>query len=694
MIRIKKFVFKMVLVILLLPLSLFSQVDRSKAPKPGPAPDFQLGEYIPFQLGNGLKVFIVENHKLPRVAFKLVLEVDPVLEEDKAGYVSAAGQLLRTGTKTRSKTQIDRTIDLIGAELSTSPTGIFALCLKEHSDVLAELLSDILLNASFKQEELDKIKLRMKSDLEASKDDPEEIARVVGNALVFGKKHPYGEPVTLKTVENIILEDCREYYKKFFRPNAAYLAVIGDINLDEAKTLVNKYFGAWEKKDVPEFEYSDPQAPDSNRVAIVDRPNSVQSIINIVYPVELTPSDEDVINALVTNTILGGGVFRLFKNLREKHGYTYGAYSLLKKDKLVGSFNAYANVRNEVTDSAVIQILHEMKRIREEKVSEEELQEAKNYLTGNFSMQLEDPETIADFAINIERYNLPKDYCKNYLKNLNNINSDQVQEAAKKFIKPDNAIILVVGKAASVEQKLKAAAGTVQVNYYNQFGTEINKISNLPLGLTAEKIIESYIDSIGGRENMLKITDRTTILKGTLFPAKIEMKMNIYQKAPNLMMQKTEVGGIVKKVIFDGKNGYSITGDVKTEIKDEDLERLKFESTLTLLLDLDVYDVKVNLLGSEEINDRKTYKIEMVLPSGAKWIQFYDAETCLKVKEEKPFKAPNGVFTQEIIYDDYRKVNGVKYPFTIQQSVGRQKFIFNADSIKVNTGLSERNFME
>jgi len=694
MMRRKVFAISVVIIVFLPLLSLFSQIDRSKPPKPGPAPEFELGEYIPFQLNNGLKVFIVENQKLPRVAFKLVLDIDPVLEKDKAGYVSAAGQLLRTGTKTRSKDQLDKAIDLIGAELSTSSSGAFAMCLKEHAAVLAELLSDIIINASFKQEELDKIKLRMKSDLEASKDDPEEIARVVRSALVFGKSHPYGEPVTLKTVENITLEDCKDYYIKFFRPNAAYLAVIGDITPDEAEFLVNKYFGSWEEKDTPEFEYSDPLQPDSNRLAIVDRPNSVQSIINVAYPVELSPSDKDVLDALVTNTILGGGVFRLFKNLREKYGYTYGAYSLLNKDKLTGSFNAYANVRNEVTDSAVIQILLEMKRIRDEVVPEQELQEVKNYLTGNLAMQLEEPGTVADFAINIERYNLPKNYYKNYLKNLNAINSDQVQQAAIKFIKPDNAIILVVGDAGSIEQKLESISVAGKINYYNQFGTEINRISDLPLGLTAEKVIEAYIDSIGGKENMLKVADRTTILKGILLPNKIDLKMSIYQKAPNLMMQKTEVGGITRKVIYDGKNGYIIDGDDKNEIKDKDLERLEIEATFGLLLDLDACGVKVNLLGTDEVNDKKTYKIEMVLPSGVKWMQFYDPETGLKVKEEKPIEAPNGVFNQEILYSDYREVNGVKYPFTIEQSMGRQKFIFNADTIKVNTGLSERNFTE
>ena len=173
--------------------SLFGQLDRTKKPMPAPAPEIKIGQYQSFELPNGLKVFVVENHKLPRVALSLVLDTDPVIEGSKSGYVSTMGELMSKGTTTRKKEQLDEEIDFIGASLSTSSTGIYASSLKKHSDKLLELMTDVLLNPSFPQEELDKIKKQTLSGLALQKDDPDAISDNVSNVLVYGKNHPYGE---------------------------------------------------------------------------------------------------------------------------------------------------------------------------------------------------------------------------------------------------------------------------------------------------------------------------------------------------------------------------------------------------------------------------------------------------------------------------------------------------------------------
>ncbi len=284
-------------IIIIIPLS--AQVDRSHPPKPGPAPEIKLGTYEHFELPNGLKVFVVENHKLPRVSFSLQVDRDPILEGDTAGYISAAGQLLRTGTKSRSKDELDQAIDFIGATLTTSSTGIYGMSLTEHADTLFKIMSDIILNSDFKQEELDKIKRRMESDLASQKDDPDAIAGTVKNVVDYGKDHPYGEPETEQTVKNITLEKCRKYYETYFAPNISYLAVVGDINEQEAKDLVTRYLEGWKKKDVPKFTYPVPSPPAQTMVALVDRPNSVQSVINVTYPVQLKPGDSDAIPAAI-----------------------------------------------------------------------------------------------------------------------------------------------------------------------------------------------------------------------------------------------------------------------------------------------------------------------------------------------------------------------------------------------------------
>jgi predicted Zn-dependent peptidase len=408
---------KSLLIVILLSVGFtFAQkLDRTKPPIPGPAPEIKIGKYVSFQLENGLKVFVVENHKLPIVTFNLIIDRDPILEKENAGYVEITGELLKTGTKTKTKSQIDEDIDFIGATFNTSSTNLFGSCLKKHTDKLLDIMSDVTLNANFKQEELDKIKERTLSELKAEKDEPSLIADKIMKKVFYGAGHPYAESETDSSVTSISLYMCWNYYNTFFKPNISYLSIVGDITPDEAKVLAEKYFGTWQKGDVPKYKYEKVEPPVINKVVIVDKPGSVQSKVIVGYPIDLPKNSPDVILANVTNTILGGGVFRLFENLREKHAYTYGAYSSLSSDEIIGKFTAYADVRNSVTDSAITEILYEMKRIRKDTVGDKELQKAKNYLTGSFAIALEDPKTVANFAINIERWNLPKDFYTNYL---------------------------------------------------------------------------------------------------------------------------------------------------------------------------------------------------------------------------------------------------------------------------------------
>ncbi len=360
-------------ILLFIPVVLFAQIDRSKAPEPGPAPEIKIGKYNFFRLENGLKVFVVENHKIPRVAYSLILDIDPFAEGDSMGYTAIAGQLLGTSTTTRTKDQIDQEVDFIGASLSTSSGSVFGAALKKHNNKLLELMSDILLHPVFNQDELEKIKKQTLSTLAAGKTDPSYISGVVLDMLLYDKTHPYGEMTTEASIESITLEMCENYYKTYFKPNIAYLAIVGDVSLKEAKKLTKKYFGGWETGNVPSHSYPIPDCPKNVQVSIVDRPHAVQSVIKVAHPVTYTVGMEDYVHGRVMNLMLGGTFARLDQNLREDHAYTYGVNSLLSQDKWIGSFSVSTDVRNEVTDSAVYQIFYELNRIRTETAPTEEM---------------------------------------------------------------------------------------------------------------------------------------------------------------------------------------------------------------------------------------------------------------------------------------------------------------------------------
>lgn len=669
----------------------YGQLDRSKPPKPGPAPEIKLSDYDSFELPNGLKVFVVENHQIPTVSLSLIVDRDPIMEKEAAGYLNMAGDLMRTGTSTRTKDQLDEEIDFIGASINTSSQSVYASSLKKHAEKLVELMSDIVLHPVFKQEELDKLKTKTLSNLAAAKEEPETIAGRLVRTLYYGKDHPYSEFETEKTVENITLDMCSNYYNSFFKPNISYLAVVGDITKKEAEPLIKKYFSSWQKGEVKKFTYTKPEAPAVTEIALVDRPAAVQSTIRIGHPVDLKIGSDDAAKATVTNTILGGGVFRLFRNLREKHAYTYGAYSNLSSDELVGSFTASTEVKNAVTDSAVSEILYEMRRIRNERSEEAELQQAKNYASGNFALSLEKPETIARFAINIERYKLPKDYYANYLKRVAAVNSEEVMSTAKKYILPDNSYIIIVGNASEVADKLKKFSTSGQVDFYDIYGVKYDpSASSAPAGVDAQSVIDKYINELGGREKMLQVKDRTTEMSGTV--QGMNININIYQKQPNKLYQEINAGGMQQKIIFDGQKAAQISPMGKQAITGEPLEDLKLEANLNSILELDKYGIRAKLTGMEKIEGKDAYRLEMTGPSGDKWFEYYDKETGLKLRQVKTVNSQMGQLTQTTDFGDYREVNGIKYPFQVNQTVGQQKVNMKVSTIKVNTNLSDSMF--
>ena len=412
----KKYIY---LLLLLFATSSYAQIDRSKQPEPGPAPEINLKDPQSFELKNGLKVMVVENHKLPRVSIQLMIDNPPILEGDKAGVSSMTASLLGKGSKSIAKDDFEEEVDYLGARISFGSQNAFASSLSKYFPRILELMADAAINPNFTQEEFDKEKAKLLTGLKAQEKDASAIAGRVQNALAYGKDHPYGEFITEETVNNIELRDVMQFYKDYFVPANAYLVIIGDVKLDEAKELAETHFTPWTKAVPPTYSYSKPSNAQYTQINFVDVPNAVQSEVSVQNLVDLKMADEDYIPALLANQILGGGAQgRLFQNLREDKAYTYGSYSGIGNNRFVPStFSASAKVRNAVTDSTVVEILSEVDKIIKEPVSEKELEDAKAIYIGGFVMALERPETMARYAINLASEDLPADFYKNYLEN-------------------------------------------------------------------------------------------------------------------------------------------------------------------------------------------------------------------------------------------------------------------------------------
>ena len=683
--------YSIILILLICFIGANAQVDRSKRPEPGPAPVINIGEYEKFQLKNGLTVIVVENDKLPRVAFSLVIDRDPISEGEKVGFLGLVGEMMRSGTANRSKDEIDAEVDFIGASIFPSATSLYAAALSKHQEKLLELMTDILYNPTFPQDELDKLKKQSKSGLTAQKDDPNSIASNVSTVLTYGKDHPYGEIEREETIENITVADIENYYKTYYKPNISYLAMVGDISLKEAKKLADKYFSQWEKSDVPKQANEVPEAPESTYVAMVNRPNAVQTVLNITYPVVLESGTQEAIKANVMNRILGGGSSgRLFKNIREDKGYTYGAYSSLDSDELVGEFSASASVRTEVTDSAVTEFLAEMKRIKEEPVEDLELTLAKNEISGSFIRGLENPQTIARFAINTERWNLPEDYYKNYIKTIQSVSKQEVQNLAEKYIKPEHAYIVAVGKAAELAPKMEKFG---QLMYYDIYGNEVEAPNfDAPIDITAEEVLNDYLEAIGGKAALQEVNTLELVMSAEFPQGKLEIVSQ--RKAPHQSVTEVKMGGnVVNKVVFDGEKGVQMAMGQKMPMDEKTTADTKLSSAMFMEMELLNGEIDYQITGKEAVEGNDAYVISFTMPSGASTSLYYDTETGLKLKQVTAMETPQGQMTQGTSYGDYQEVDGIMIPFSQSTSVGPQVIDAKVETVKINKGLDDEIFV-
>ena len=686
--------FSILFVALIASISTFAQeLDRSVRPAAQPAPELNIGEYEVIEMKNGLKVFVVQNDRLPRVTFRLVLDRDPILEGDKAGYIDIAGSMLERGTATRTKAEIDEEIDFLGASLNTSATSVYGNCLSEHTEEFFQIMADVILNPSFPEAEFEKLKKESLDNLQFVKDDPGAISGQVWNRLLYGEQHPYGDLERTETVEAITLEDCKQYYETHYRPNIAYLAIVGDIKKGKAKKLVKKYLSDWESADVPTFEYIAPSNPTEMRLAVVNRDESVQSVMKIGNLTDLEPGSADIVKVSLMNQILGGGSQgRLYKNIREDKGYTYGAYSSYDADELVGEYMAYANVRNEVTDSTLAQFFYEMNRIRTEPVAEEDLQAAKNYLNGTFALQLENPNTVANFALNTARYELPADYYSTYLQRLSAVTVADLQAMAQEHIKPEQATVLIVGKGDEIMGGL-SEMGTIQ--WYDIYGEPTTEPSiPIPAGVTASTVIEQYLTAIGGREKLEAITEAKISMEISMQGMRLQMVQKYSE--PDKMAQEMTMGNMaIFSMRLNGDKAKISQQGQEIPVGEEEIASLKSEAMIFPELHYGDMGVTTELSAIKRVNGAPAYEMVVTLPNGDKKREYFDVETGLKVRSSSEAEGPEGPIVQSTDYADYQDFGGVMFPGKVTIPMGPQKLDaftkeidfepeFDADAFKVD----------
>jgi len=674
----------------------FSQVDRSKMPVSGPTPTIELGTPIEFELKNGLKVLMVENHKLPRVSASLLIDNPPKIGSSKNGIYSLTSSMLGKGSQSITKDTFIEEIDFLGATLSVNAEGAYASSLSRFFPKVLEMMADGALNPLFSAEEFDKEKTKTLEGIKSNSKSVTAIARRVESVLAYGKDHPSGKFISEESINNISFEDVKKYYKENFIPNNSYLVIIGDFNPNETRKMIRNLFSGWKKGELNTSNWKIPSDINELSINFIDVSNAIQSEIVYQNLVDISMNHPDYFPVIVSNKILGGGPEnRLEKQIRETKGYTYAARSSIGSSKYTKSrFRASTSTRFQVTDSAVVELLNEIKKIKTINVSDKELSDVKAKYVGNFVLSSESPSTIANYALNIKTQSLDKDFYKNYLSNINKVSKEDIIRVSKKYFQIDKGQIIITGKGSELINKLEKISfenKIIPILFFDKYGNQVEKpILNKKISkeVNVKTIFENYLNAIGGLDEINKIKSISTIATVKIQNAPFSPTAEIKQKHPNLnsLVMTVEGMGTLMSQKFDGENGYIEQMGQKIPFEEDQINSEK--EKLGLFEETYLDSNKMEIISLNPIDGKDLYKIKV----NGKSFRYYDAATNLLIIKEETVNVAGNERTSTTKYSNYKEIEGVLFPYKREITSGPQTVVFEISSIKFNEEIDDSFF--
>lgn len=676
--------------------AVFAQtIDRSKKPKEGPAPVIKIADPAKFVLPNGMTVLVVENHKLPKITASLSTNRGDILEGDKAGVIGFMGDMLNEGTKNLSKEAFDEKVEMMGASVSLNSGGGYVSALNRYFEPSLMLMADALRNPAFEKDNFDKLKSQAVTNLKSQEKNAKSISSRVVNAIAYGKNTPRGEFQTIQTTEAVTIDDVKNAYQKYLSPASSILTFVGDITPAQAKEYATKAFGSWTGKKIEIAKNIPVPNPAKTEIDLIDVPSAVQSEISVGNLINNPYSNPDHHALVLANHILGGGAeSKLFMNLREKHGFTYGSYSNLGADRYQTMFKAGASVRNDKVDSAVAEMVREINNMREGKITAEELATAKAVYNGLFAMRMENPQTAANYATTILINGLPNDFYRTYLQKINAVTVADIKRVALKYLNSAGTRIVVVGKAATVKDGLSKLGYPVKL--YDIYAAPVTESAatpsaNIDKSITGQAVIDKYIAAIGGKEALSKVTSMSSDITMNVGGQSLGGVMK--NAAPNKSFMQLSMGGMtVMKRVFNGKAGYQEQMGQKKEWSADEIAAANDSKGLFPQLYYNADGFKLSVPTVEKTNGEDAYKIVVTKPSGKTETEYYSVKTGLLLKQEGKIKAAGQELDQTTEFGNYTTVGGIKLPGTMTQSAMGQSFEIMIAGFKINEGVTDKDF--
>ncbi|MDT7604969.1 MAG: zinc protease [Acidobacteriota bacterium] len=545
-------------------------------------------------LANGLRVVLLENRRLPLVSLRLAFPTgdahDPA---ERPGLTDLVAGMLNEGTESRTSRQLADDVARIGATLTAGAnsdyTTVAATALSTFAEEILALTADVSLRPTFPEDELELTKQNTLQNLIAQRGQAAFLANERVSKVIYGA-HPYHIVApTPESLDAATRAEVASFHRSTFIPNNAVLVVGGDFGRDEMLKWIEDLFGSWQRGEIRRADFPAPPVRSKRAVYLVDRPGSAQSNI-IIANLAIPRTHPDYFPALVMHTVLGANASsRLFMNLREEKGYTYGAYTNLDARREAGSFRATAEVRSPVTGDSLREFFYEFDRIRDEPVSEKELRDAKSYLTGIFPIRLETLDGLIDQLVQIKMFSLPEDYLQTYRDRVQAVTREEVQRVAREYVTPDRAAVVIVGDAAALGDQIKPYADEVEL-----------------------------YDSTGRRKEQGGGMDaKPTIGKG----AQAEGEAGELFGTWNLDV-KTPFGQYPATLSLAPGAGGEVTGSIKSQLGEGALGEVRsngdgFEATVTLALQGRSFDAQVSarVVGGEMTGTIKVNNLPIPAPA-------------------------------------------------------------------------------
>jgi zinc protease len=710
-------------------------------PRPLPARQVNFPPYEIRTLANGMQIVTVLHHEQPAVSVRLVVRAGAAQDpKGKGGVATLTAALLDQGTTTKSAFQIADTIDFIGGGLGTGALSdhsvVNVVVMKDSFGLAMDLLADVIRNPAFADEEIERQRQQLVSSLQVSAGDPDYLASVVFDRLVYGF-HPYGLPNsgTAESLASITRADLQAFHKRFFVPNNMIVAIVGDVTADEAFGAADRVFGKWERADVPVVRTDDPPQP-TRRVVVIDKPDAVQTEIRVGH-IGIPRKHPDYMAVDLAFKILGGeGANRLHRVLRSERGLTYGASADIKTLKQTGDFMAETDTRTETTGEALRLIFDEYAKLRRERVNERELADAQAYLAGHFPLTIETPDAIATQVLNAVFYDLPLEEVPTYRERVQAVTPDDVQRVARTFISPERLSVVLVGNAAGFVGQLKGLGfaefevipiGEVDLMAASlrreprraqvlefRGGSGRNELTDLPLNyapVAAQAAQTSSPDPARGRE----LASRVVQAKGGLAKLK-SIRTVVAEAKTTLRMQQGPLESMTKTyvvypdkfrvdAVVGGANVVQVYNAGDAWMTDPNGTReapapMKAEFAASVqrdMIPLLVAAAEGKLTASvlpDEGRDGRTLRVLEISGEGLTPVRLYVDAAGLIVRQTFSRPGADGRETQaEEAFSDYRDVDGVKVPFTAElMHSGRPVLTRALTDVKFNTPVDPKLF--